>query len=431
MAESPQPYPRHGGYKLTGVKVTDQTLFTGSYTLDIVLEYLGLKCVGKKIHQALFMQGDTTAKVRQLKEQCQLLSQLRHPNVAMFFGLYFQESPFLVMEYLPYSLASCTEQYGALPDEISYSILHDVALGLSYLHNHPPTIVHGELSANNILLCPNMTAKISYTGVPKLLRLTPPETLYMAKTDGTIHYMAPELVLLATNDLQHDTSVDVFSYGVMMVQTINGKLPDQLTCAANGDTAISGTTSWNTDYGESVSQDHPLKNLIIRCTEQNPQLRPDTDELVKLLAERKAELSGIFVNRLEMLLKLKMSRKLTKSQQSWETLEEEMRHKKQQVILQQEEIDKLSTENKLFKQQLKSDDEVMGEIISNLQQRSLCDDKNDSVIPVENDKAKPEIERPVNHKLEQRAESPKIYGPKPRVMPRSKKPAQEEQIVSD
>ena len=40
----------------------------------------------------------------------------------------------LVMEFLPTNLTSCIEQYGILPKEISYSILHDVTLGSYYLH---------------------------------------------------------------------------------------------------------------------------------------------------------------------------------------------------------------------------------------------------------------------------------------------------------
>ena len=279
MAESPQPSIRHDDYKLTGVTVTDETLQTGSYTSDIVLEYMGLKCVGKKIHQALFMQGETTAKVRQLKEQCQLLSQLRHPNVAMFFGLFFQQSPILVTEYVPYTLASCTEQHGVLPDEISYSILHDVALGLSYLHNYTPTIVHGELSASSVLLSPNMTAKISYIGVARLLRLTPPEIRYMAKTNGTGHYTPPELHLTA-NGQEYDTSIDVFSYGIVMVHTFTGNSPDQPTCTAKVDRLMTTTdSSRNVRYDEIVSKDNPLRNLILRCTSPDPQLRPQADDI--------------------------------------------------------------------------------------------------------------------------------------------------------
>ena len=45
-------------YKLTGVRVTDRKLGHGSYATVLELEYMGLKCAGKKIHELLLEQGD-------------------------------------------------------------------------------------------------------------------------------------------------------------------------------------------------------------------------------------------------------------------------------------------------------------------------------------------------------------------------------------
>ena len=68
--------------------------------------------------------------------------------------------PMLVMEYLHTTLFACPERYGVLPKEISYGILGDVALGLVYLHEHSPPIIHRDLSASNVLLTSNMNAKL-------------------------------------------------------------------------------------------------------------------------------------------------------------------------------------------------------------------------------------------------------------------------------
>ena len=40
-------------YKLTGVRVTDRKLGHGSYATVLELEYMGLKCAGKRIHKLL------------------------------------------------------------------------------------------------------------------------------------------------------------------------------------------------------------------------------------------------------------------------------------------------------------------------------------------------------------------------------------------
>ena len=109
--------------------------------------------------------------VKRFIEECHQLSQVHHPNVVQFLGVYFQQAqgvraPILVMEFLPTDLTSCIEQYGILPKEISYSIFHDVALGLWYLHSRD--MMHRNLNSKKILLTSNMIAKISDLGMAKM-----------------------------------------------------------------------------------------------------------------------------------------------------------------------------------------------------------------------------------------------------------------------
>ena len=99
-------------HKLTGVKITDRVLGHGSYATVLELEYLGLKCAGKKVHDVLLRwpyhyyvaQEDASHAVCRFEEECRLLSQIRHPNIVQFLGVYFPEQgvqvPILVMELL-------------------------------------------------------------------------------------------------------------------------------------------------------------------------------------------------------------------------------------------------------------------------------------------------------------------------------------------
>ena len=59
-------------YKLTGVRVTDKELGHGSYATVLELEYMGLKCAGKRIHELLLRQGDASYTVRRFEEECRL-----------------------------------------------------------------------------------------------------------------------------------------------------------------------------------------------------------------------------------------------------------------------------------------------------------------------------------------------------------------------
>ena len=95
-------------YKLTGVTITDKELGHGSYATVLQLDYIGLKCAGKKIHELLLRQEDPSYTVRQFEEEYRLLSQVRHPNIVQFLGVHFQEgvpAPILVVEFLPYTLS--------------------------------------------------------------------------------------------------------------------------------------------------------------------------------------------------------------------------------------------------------------------------------------------------------------------------------------
>ena len=213
-------------FKLTGVSVTSKELGHGSYATVLELEYMGLKCAGKKIHDILASQGASSYTVRRFGEECRLLSKVHHPNIVQFLGVCIQNSkeiPILVMEFLPTNLTSCIEKYGVLPQEISYSILHDVALGLCYLHAQTPPIIHRDLSSNNVLLTTNMTAKISDLGVARVLNLTPLQISHMTQTPGTPSYMPPEVMVA---NPKYDTSIDVFSYGILMIHILSGRWPD-------------------------------------------------------------------------------------------------------------------------------------------------------------------------------------------------------------
>ena len=291
-------------YKLTGVRVLEDRyseLGRGSYASILQLEHMGLKCAGKKLHQQLLRRGDDSYHVRRFEEECLIHSQVRHPNIVQFLGVYFQagvRAPILVMEFLPTNLTSCIEQYDILPKEINYSILYDVALALCYLHSQTPPIIHRDLSSNNVLLTPNMTAKISDFGKGKYLSAGAPK---MTRNPGTIDFMPPEAFMA---NAVYDTCIDEFSYGIMMIHVFSGKWP----APQIGPTYIKpdGTIVAVTEADrrkallDGIGKDHPLMGLILKCIHNHPQSRAHASEIVDQLAEMVKEFPVFFANRLEM-----------------------------------------------------------------------------------------------------------------------------------
>ena len=291
--------------KLTGVRVTGRELGHGSYATVLELEYMGLKCAGKKIHELLLRQGDTSYTVRRFEEECHLLSQVRHPNIVQFLGVYFQwrvQVPILVMEFLPTNLTSCIEQYDILPKEISYSILHHVALGLCYLHSQTPPIIHRDLSSNNVLITSNMTAKISDLGVARILNLTPLQVSRMTQTPGTPAYMPPEVMVA---DPKYDNSVDEFSYGIMMIHVFSGRWPEPQVGPSRTEPdgrLIPVTEAERRElFLRAIGNDHPLMDLILKCIHNHPQARAPASEIVERLADMVLQFPASYANQLEML----------------------------------------------------------------------------------------------------------------------------------
>ena len=291
---------------LSGVHITENELGRGSYAVVLELKYQGLKCAGKKLYRFLSNAKINHAAKRYL-EECQLLSQTKHPNIVQFLGVCFEEGsqfPILVMEFLPTNLSSCLDCYGILPNESSYSILHDVSLGLAYLHGQAPPIIHRDLSANNVLLSTNMTAKISDLGVARILNYTPLQVSRMTETPGTPAYMPPEVMVA---DPHYDTSVDVFSFGVMMIHTFTAEWPlpkvgPNRVDPANPDKLISVTEAERREeFLRKISQDHPLTDLINNCLKNNPKQRPQAEEIVSRTGDVVLQFPPSFENRVEML----------------------------------------------------------------------------------------------------------------------------------
>ena len=291
-------------FKLTRVHVTDRELGHGAYATVMEVEYMGLKCAGKKIHDLLLRQGEMSYTVRRFEEECRILSQVRHPSIVQFLGVYYQQGmkvPILVMEFLTTNLSSEIKSKGILPQELSFSILHDVALGLQYLHMKHPPIIHRDLSANNILLSVNMKAKISDLGMARMINMNALQASKMTETPGTPAYMPPEVMVA---NPKYDTSVDEFSYGILMIHVLSGQWPEpqcsQIRMEAGQMIPVSeaGRREY---YLNDIGRGHPLMDLILKCISNDPSSRAKANEIVKTMADMVLRFPDPFITRLNSL----------------------------------------------------------------------------------------------------------------------------------
>jgi len=343
-------------FELDGVRDTGREVGHGSYAVVKELEYHGLKCVGKKIHGILFESATPHEKAAMLERfagECELLGGLHHPCIVQFLGMWFEQGsqlPVLVMEYLHTTLSACLERYGVLPEEISYGILRDVALGLCFLHERSPPIIHRDLSANNVLLTSNMNAKLSDLGVAKILNLTPAQMTQMTQTKapGTPCYMPPEAL---TAKPKYTTKIDVYSYGVLIIHTLCGRWPfpeDAFRPDPQNPDAIIPVSEVErrAEYLQEIGNEHPLMGVIQQCLNNIPAQRPEAPALLDQVNTILSALPQQFTNRVEMLQQVETRiQTLTEANQSMHSEIDSLSQRNQSEInLKQCEIESLRAE---------------------------------------------------------------------------------------
>ena len=256
----------------------------------------GTECAAKSIHSSLVDGTTTGAEFNYVKErfleECCICARLSHPNIVHFYGVFYPPDatlPLLVMELMDTSLTKCIEKYPNIPLYMKLSFLHDVSLGIRYLHSFKPPIVHRDLSSNNILITKACVAKVGDLGVAKIVDISGVNNK-LTRAPGTLDFMPPEALL---TEPIYDTPLDVFSYGGITIHCMSGEWPSPERAVE-----IDPTTRRVVGYSEQerrrsliekMGNTEQLKSLTIRCLDNLPESRPtmvEISEQVSLLKNR-------------------------------------------------------------------------------------------------------------------------------------------------
>lgn len=218
------PEAQFGFSKVTLLK--DQALGRGSYGSVCKAKCDTLTCAAKIIHSLLFDLADPGARIMmsRFQQECQLLAAIKHPNIVQYLGTHTDPAtglPVLLMELMDHSLTHFLEAKTPhpLPFHMQVNFSLDVASALAYLHSN--SILHRDLSGNNILLLGDRRAKVTDFGMSRLEKVTPRMTP-ATTCPGTLFYMPPEA--LKERPL-HTDKLDVFSFGVVLIQILTGQFP--------------------------------------------------------------------------------------------------------------------------------------------------------------------------------------------------------------
>ncbi|XP_075405627.1 receptor-interacting serine/threonine-protein kinase 2 [Tenrec ecaudatus] len=216
--------------------------------------------------------------------EAEILHKARFSYILPILGI-CNEPEFLgiVTEYMPNGslneLLHRTTEYPDVAWPLRFRILHEIALGVNYLHNMDPPLLHHDLKTQNILLDNEFHVKIADFGLSKwrMMSLSQSRSSKSSPEGGTIIYMPPENYEPGQKS-RASVKHDIYSYAVITWEVLSRKQPfEEVTNPLQIMYSVSQGRRPDTDE-ESLPLDIPHRALMVSLIEsgwaQNPDERP-------------------------------------------------------------------------------------------------------------------------------------------------------------
>ncbi|KAG6548806.1 hypothetical protein Mapa_009567 [Marchantia paleacea] len=233
------------------------------------------------------------------KMEIETIGKIKHRNlVRMIAFCEWKKLRFLVVEFLNNgSLDEVLHQKhgeGLRTWDSRYKVALGVAHGLEYLHfDCNPPILHRDIKSSNVLLDDDFVPHISDFGIAKLQDNSEPHGT-TSKLVGSHGYIAPECGYY----LQLNEKVDVYSYGVVLLELLTGKhpldpsFPEGMTIVTWVQTHISEARDFYelldkqllaSDDSNEVKEMLLVSQVAVLCTKNVPSERPTMRDVVMML----------------------------------------------------------------------------------------------------------------------------------------------------
>ena len=152
------------------------------------------------------------------------IGMLNHMSLIEMWGYCVEgKHKLLVYEYLEHGSLAENLNSNALDWEKRFEIAVGTAKGLAYLHEEClEWVLHCDVKPQNILLDADYQPKVADFGLSKLQSRSTIDHSNFSKMRGTRGYMAPEWIY----NLPITSKVDVYSYGIVLLEMVTGKSPN-------------------------------------------------------------------------------------------------------------------------------------------------------------------------------------------------------------
>ncbi|XP_039015305.1 serine/threonine-protein kinase STY46-like isoform X2 [Hibiscus syriacus] len=237
--------------------------------------FKGTYCSQEVAIKVLKPESINTDLQKEFAQEVFIMRKVRHKNVVQFIGASTKPpNLFIVTEFMSggsvYDYLHKHKGVFKLPTLLKVAI--DISKGMNYLHQN--NIIHRDLKAANLLMDENEVVKVADFGVARVKA----QSGVMTAETGTYRWMAPEVI----EHKPYDHKADVFSFGIVLWELLTGKIPYEFLTPLQ---AAVGVVQKGLRPTIPKHASPRLTELLERCWQQDPALRPDFAEIIEILQQ--------------------------------------------------------------------------------------------------------------------------------------------------
>ncbi|KAI1726376.1 protein kinase domain-containing protein [Ditylenchus destructor] len=164
------------------------------------------------------------AERQRFREEAEMLKGLQHPNIVRFYDYWERQDStgkrkyiVLVTELMTSgTLKMYLKRFKRINVKVLKSWCRQILKGLHFLHTRNPSVIHRDLKCDNIFITGTTgSVKIGDLGLATLKNKSHAKSVI-----GTPEFMAPEMY-----EEQYDESVDVYAFGMCLLEMVTGEYP--------------------------------------------------------------------------------------------------------------------------------------------------------------------------------------------------------------